>query len=406
MKDTELQKAVLQFFYEHRRDRERPEPNRFGSGESAEDLLRICDQLSEKGLIDWNRARDSMGRTLAGHARITAAGVENVESQRETARSPASIADGKRIMPAFVRKLKAGTPEPTKAILDYILDKGIAHGKWPPTQSVHRDFGKEEVKKQLRGLDSRYVIERDGSDGHFYELRLLGFICSSRGDLCVMLLWEYLEYLRDRFYQGHDIRTIEHSEIQRVLDLNSENVALLGRVILSGFPFAGGSYQPDFSSWTFTTPPEVDDLPRTGDLEENFEKWIFDSRFLKPVRLVLLDDWQQASSVESVASTDEEEGEYVNEDNLQKPESASVGPWTSGSFYVIAFVVIVGEFFYAATKVGWWVVPIVAITGILSISVIGALQLRHDDRLKDESFLKLMTTTLRQLVLIRQRTRK
>ena len=52
--------------------------------------------------------------------------------------------------------------------------------------------------------------------------------------------------------------------------------------------------------------------------------------------------------------------------------------------------------------IGWTLLPIIIIGGILLIGVIGAFQLRNDDRLKDESFIKLMTETYKKLPLLKQ----
>ena len=44
-----------------------------------------------------------------------------------------------------------------------------------------------------------------------------------------------------------------------------------------------------------------------------------------------------------------------------------------------------------------WVLPVVTLGGLLLTTVIGALQLRHDERLKEEAFLKLMGMAFRQI---------
>ncbi len=91
MKDTELRAVVLQKYYDLR-DRDY-----FQWGEVELDeqfpiktfdvLGRICDQLGEHNLIDWNPLRES-GKTVGGSGRITALGVDVIEG---TVQPPISI---------------------------------------------------------------------------------------------------------------------------------------------------------------------------------------------------------------------------------------------------------------------------------------------------------------------------
>lgn len=80
---------------------------------------------------------------------------------------------------------------------------------------------------------------------------------------------------------------------------------------------------------------------------------------------------------------------------------ARSSPWTSGSFYLFALVVVIAASAGVAHTLSWLAVPAVLVAGVIGVGVIGALQLRHDDRLKEKSFLSLMGETYRQLPLIR-----
>jgi hypothetical protein len=77
-------------------------------------------------------------------------------------------------------------------------------------------------------------------------------------------------------------------------------------------------------------------------------------------------------------------------------------PWLSGSFYLFAVLVLVLAALTVAKTVDWLVLPGVLIFGLLAVSVIGALQLRHDDRLSENGFLKLMIESLKRLPLLRR----
>ena len=72
-------------------------------------------------------------------------------------------------------------------------------------------------------------------------------------------------------------------------------------------------------------------------------------------------------------------------------------PWGSGSFYLTALVVVVLLFLVVAKVVHPVTFSLVVIGAILAISVIGALQLKQDQQLNQENFLKLMALTFRYL---------
>ena len=90
MKDSELRGCVLQFLYE-RRD----EDVTFGGdgsaipsipGSTARDWIRVCRQLGEKNLIDWDETSFYVNggeQVLEGTARINADGVDVIEGEAE-----------------------------------------------------------------------------------------------------------------------------------------------------------------------------------------------------------------------------------------------------------------------------------------------------------------------------------
>lgn len=77
-------------------------------------------------------------------------------------------------------------------------------------------------------------------------------------------------------------------------------------------------------------------------------------------------------------------------------------PWVSGSFYLVAIAVVLTGLAVISNTVHWSFLPIIIIGGIFLIGVLGAMQLRNDDKLKDSSFIKLMTETYKRLPLLRQ----
>jgi len=84
-------------------------------------------------------------------------------------------------------------------------------------------------------------------------------------------------------------------------------------------------------------------------------------------------------------------------------------PWLSGSFYLVCYLVAIATILLAIIVlnkygVSWTtgaVIPLVVIGGLLSIGIIGANQLRNDERLSDESYVKLMIESYKRLPLLR-----
>ena len=73
---------------------------------------------------------------------------------------------------------------------------------------------------------------------------------------------------------------------------------------------------------------------------------------------------------------------------------ALAGPWTSGLFYLLAIAVIVGLVLAVVEVVPLWAVPAVLFAAVIILAVIGAFQLRHDNKLSEKGFMSLMKLAL------------
>src|SRR5258708_7459273 len=100
-----------------------------------------------------------------------------------------------------------------------------------------------------------------------------------------------------------------------------------------------------------------------------------------------------------VSGIDAEEVQRVSLAVLEKMKPSKVypNPWVSGSFYLIVFIVIIAAFAVVGKVLPSYVLPIILIGAILALSVIGALQMRQDEKLSEENFLKLMTLSFKYL---------
>jgi hypothetical protein len=81
----------------------------------------------------------------------------------------------------------------------------------------------------------------------------------------------------------------------------------------------------------------------------------------------------------------------------------NANPWRSGSFYLFSLVVLVVGLAIITQFVSAWLVPVVVITAVLFIVIVGAFQLRHDDRIAEKTFLRVVLQSLKKLPLLRAR---
>jgi Flp pilus assembly protein TadB len=80
-------------------------------------------------------------------------------------------------------------------------------------------------------------------------------------------------------------------------------------------------------------------------------------------------------------------------------------PWRSGSFYLVAAGVLIVVMLIVAALLPIWTLPVVVIGVVVLLTLIGALQLRQDEKLNEKSFLTLVRLALAQLRLLPRHTR-
>lgn len=81
MKDTELRGLLLQVFYKRRREHWfLPKAQELGVEVSEEDILQVCDQLAQHGMLEWKSLK-SHGNVNAGMGKISAFGIDVVEQE-------------------------------------------------------------------------------------------------------------------------------------------------------------------------------------------------------------------------------------------------------------------------------------------------------------------------------------
>ena len=85
-----------------------------------------------------------------------------------------------------------------------------------------------------------------------------------------------------------------------------------------------------------------------------------------------------------------------------KRSMRSQSPWNSGFFYLFALSLIAIVFAVISYFIAWYVLPVVIIGALLAIGMVGALQLRQDNRFSEKNFLKLIVEAYKQFPLLRK----
>jgi internalin A len=93
------------------------------------------------------------------------------------------------------------------------------------------------------------------------------------------------------------------------------------------------------------------------------------------------------------------QGVNTMEENPNKPIKVK-SAWANGSFYLFVFVVVVAGIGFLGNQLSFPALCVVVVGGVLFVPIIGALQLKQDDNLQEETFLELMKLTIGQLPLI------
>ncbi len=78
-------------------------------------------------------------------------------------------------------------------------------------------------------------------------------------------------------------------------------------------------------------------------------------------------------------------------------------PWSSGSFYLFSFAAVFSSLVLGVNYLPYPLVtvPVVVVATLLGVGGVGALQLRQDDRLAEEPFVRLMIESFKRMPLLR-----
>ncbi len=108
----------------------------------------------------------------------------------------------------------------------------------------------------------------------------------------------------------------------------------------------------------------------------------------------------------AIGSGDYAEGSIDKRSNDQSTNLKTSSPWASGSFYLVVFIVVIVALSVVGRLLPIYALPTVLIGGLLALSMIGAFQLRQDEKLSQKNFLELMALSFKYLPWIRSRNAK
>ncbi|MEU3010106.1 hypothetical protein [Nocardia asteroides] len=88
----------------------------------------------------------------------------------------------------------------------------------------------------------------------------------------------------------------------------------------------------------------------------------------------------------------------------RREQAALRSPWFSGLFYLAALCVVVSLLLAVGRVLPIWSLPAVVVAAAVLVPVVGALQMRQDDRLSERGFLTLMGDVFRSLPTLASRS--
>lgn len=191
------------------------------------------------------------------------------------------------------------------------------HSKWPTSRSVHSRHGKQSVKECLKSLGGDIVFEnRNSSPGTVYELTVIGILLTEMGADYFSMLTQYLEFLRTKYKEAPDQLNFSDKDFREGLNLNDEQVTVLGGLAGFGGLWNGGGFGQN--SWSIRVPDEIEDLPENGPLDKALEGLLF-QRFQdnKPVSI---DERQRQQSQFPTVFV----GNYLSGETEKPPQSTPV----------------------------------------------------------------------------------
>jgi len=235
---------------------------------------------------------------------------------------------------------------------------GVVIFKDETQAEVIENYGKREITVRVAGAQKRELLS------------IVNFILDNIHSSYKRLKYTKLIPCNCNVCQNNSSPHFYHFEVlRRALELREEKI------------------QCQMSFEMVNVRPLIDDISNSLKSEEPVQRVDSGFVFHGPVQRVVI---QQADGGTNV----------VQQQDESKRQLAVRSAWANGTFYVFTFAIVIAGLGLLAKSVSGYTLIGLLTAGIIFVPLIGALQLRQDDRLSERSFLTLMRMVIGQLPLI------
>lgn len=130
---------------------------------------------------------------------------------------------------------------------------------------------------------------------------------------------------------------------------------------------------------------------------QEYENKDYGNTNFKIVEVIYCDTRDMAVNLLDISNIAERLNDYIGKSNNMKKNN---NPWRSGCFFLFVVVIIIGVLGFLSIVVHWINLPIIIIGSILFVGLIGAFQLKNDDKITDKSFISLIKEIYKRLPLL------
>lgn len=123
----------------------------------------------------------------------------------------------------------------------------------------------------------------------------------------------------------------------------------------------------------------------------------YDNCNFKIVERIYCDTRDMAVNLLDMSNVAERLNDYIGKSEFNMKAN---NPWSSGSFYFVIVIITIGGLGVLSTLVHWALFPVIIVGGVFLVVLVGALQLKNDDKITDKSFRSLIKEVFKRLPLI------
>lgn len=87
----------------------------------------------------------------------------------------------------------------------------------------------------------------------------------------------------------------------------------------------------------------------------------------------------------------------INQIDMSNTDKNEKSPWQSGLFYLFLFLIAIGTVLAVVLNSSFWQALLILFVAVIFLIVLGAFQLKNDDKLQDESFTQLIIEVIKKV---------